>query len=58
MVNSSQGGGTKDTWVLEVLMLGKTAAHIFWMFGYLERCENTARLINASHFVSLTQNKI
>ena len=29
-------------------MLGKTAAHIFWMFRYLERCENTARLINHS----------
>ena len=40
-----------------VLMLGKTAAHIFWMFRYLERCENTARLINASHFISLTQKQ-
>ena len=38
-------------------MLGKTAAHIFWMFRYLERCENTARLINASHFISLTQKQ-
>ena len=40
-----------------VLMLGKTAAHIFWIFRYLERCENTARLINASHFISLTQKQ-
>ena len=40
-----------------VLMLGKTAANIFWMFRYLERCENTARLINASHFISLTQKQ-
>ena len=39
------------------LMLGKTAAHIFWMFRYLERCENTARIINASHFISLTQKQ-
>ncbi len=38
-------------------MLGKTAAHIFWMFRYLERCESTARLINASHFISLTQKQ-
>ena len=38
-------------------MLGKTAARIFWMFRYLERCENTARLINASHFISLTQKQ-
>ena len=38
-------------------MLGKTAAHIFWIFRYLERCENTARLINASHFISLTQKQ-
>ena len=38
-------------------MLGKTAAHIFWIFRYLESCENTARLINASHFISLTQKQ-
>ena len=38
-------------------MLGKTAAHIFWMFRYLERCENTARLINATHIIALTQKQ-
>ena len=40
-----------------VLMLGKTAAHIFWIFRYLERCENTARLINARQYNSLTQKQ-
>jgi len=28
-------------------MLGKTAGGIFWMFRYLERSENTARLVDA-----------
>ncbi len=28
-------------------MLGKTAGGLFWMFRYLERTENTARLIEA-----------
>ena len=28
-------------------MLGKTANGLFWMYRYLERAENTARLIEA-----------
>ena len=28
-------------------MLGKTAGGLFWMFRYLERAENTARLVDA-----------
>ena len=28
-------------------MLGKTAGGLFWMFRYLERSENTVRLLDA-----------
>lgn len=35
-------------------MLGKTAGGLFWMFRYLERSENTARLIEAGFRMSLT----
>jgi uncharacterized alpha-E superfamily protein len=34
VVNSSQGGGTKDTWVLEADMLSRTADHLYWMSRY------------------------
>jgi uncharacterized alpha-E superfamily protein len=37
-------------------MLGKTAGGIFWMFRYLERSENTARLIDAGFRMSLTRS--
>lgn len=36
-------------------MLGKTAGGLFWMFRYLERCENTARLIEAGWRIALTR---
>lgn len=36
-------------------MLGKTAAGVFWMFRYLERAENTARLIDAGFRIALTR---
>lgn len=36
-------------------MLGKTAGGLFWMFRYLERSENTARLIEAGQHIALTQ---
>ena len=38
-------------------MLGKTAGGIFWMFRYLERSENTARLIDAGFRMSLTRSR-
>ena len=38
-------------------MLGKTAGGLFWMFRYLERSENTARLIEAGQHIALTQSK-
>jgi hypothetical protein len=36
-------------------MLGKTAGGLFWMYRYLERSENTARLIEAGFRIALTR---
>lgn len=36
-------------------MLGKTANAIFWMFRYLERAEDTARLLEAGFRMALTR---
>jgi len=36
-------------------MLGRTANSIFWMFRYLERAENTARLLEAGFRMALTR---
>ncbi|MDZ7629133.1 MAG: alpha-E domain-containing protein [Parvularculaceae bacterium] len=36
-------------------MLGRTAAGLFWMFRYLERAENCARLIDAGFRIALTR---
>ena len=36
-------------------MLGRNAAGIYWMFRYLERCENNARLLRAGLRISMTQ---
>jgi len=38
-------------------MLGKTAGALFWMFRYMERCENTARLVEAGFYIALTRSK-
>ena len=53
VVNSSQGGGTKDTWILEksfaeTNMLSRTADHLYWMARYTERAENTARMLDVT----------
>ncbi|KAJ56136.1 hypothetical protein ACMU_10295 [Actibacterium mucosum KCTC 23349] len=37
-------------------MLGKTAGGLFWMFRYLERAENTARLLEAGWHMALTRS--
>jgi uncharacterized alpha-E superfamily protein len=37
-------------------MLGKTAGGLFWMFRYLERAENMARMIDAGLRISLTRS--
>ncbi|MCP5080625.1 MAG: alpha-E domain-containing protein [Alphaproteobacteria bacterium] len=39
-------------------MLGKTAGGLFWMFRYLERSENTARLIEAGFRMALTRSAV
>ncbi|MEX0350967.1 MAG: alpha-E domain-containing protein [Paracoccaceae bacterium] len=37
-------------------MLGKTANGLFWMYRYLERAENTTRLIETGQRISLTRS--
>lgn len=37
-------------------MLGKTAGGVFWMLRYMERSENTARMIDAGLRISLTRS--
>ncbi len=37
-------------------MLGRTAGGLYWMFRYLERSENTARLVETAHRISLTRS--
>jgi len=37
-------------------MLGKTAGGLFWMFRYLERSKNIARLVDAGFRIALTQS--
>lgn len=37
-------------------MLGKTAGGIFWLFRFLERSENTARLVDAGFRLALTRS--
>ena len=39
-------------------MLGRTASGIFWMARYLERAENTARLLDAGFRMALTRNAV
>lgn len=39
-------------------MLGRTANGLFWMFRYLERAENTARLLDAGLRMALTRDLI
>ena len=61
VVNSSQGGGSKDTWVLNTIagrrlrrtrrrhyMLSRVADSLYWMSRYLERAEHMARLVNVN----------
>lgn len=38
-------------------MLGRTASGLFWMMRYLERIENTARLVDAGFRMSLTRSR-
>ncbi len=64
VVNSSQGGGSKDTWVLRATseptkanaMLSRVADSLYWMSRYLERAEHTARLIDVDLQLRLDQS--
>lgn len=38
-------------------MLGRTASGLFWMMRYLERIENTARILDAGFRMSLTRSR-
>lgn len=38
-------------------MLGKTAGGLYWMFRFLERTDNTVRLIEAGFRIALTRSK-
>ena len=37
-------------------MLGKTAGGVYWLFRYMERSENTARLVDAGQRIALTRS--
>lgn len=39
-------------------MLGRTANSLFWMFRYLERSENTARLLDAALRMAITRDVV
>ncbi len=39
-------------------MLGKTAGGLYWMFRYLERSENAARLVDAGFRIALTHSSV
>ena len=72
VVNSSQGGGSKDTWVLAVRgelksasmrssdrrknMLSRVADSLYWMSRYLERAEHTARVLGVQLNLMLEQD--
>ena len=55
VVNSSQGGGSKDTWVLagRGLMLSRIADSLFWIARYIERAEDTARILDVNYYMLL-----
>ena len=56
-MNSSQGGGTKDTWVLEGVTrcLGKPPVACSGCIAIWNALKNTARLIEAGQRIALTR---
>ena len=54
-MNSSQGGGSKDTWILDlpadggrdVALLSRVADRLYWGARYVERAEDTARIVRS-----------
>ena len=54
VVNSSQGGGSKDTWVqTETRVISRVADHCFWFGRYVERAESTARVLQVTRTLAL-----
>ena len=54
VVNSSQGGGSKDTWVLENGTMISPRRRALLLDGrYLERAENTARVLEVNQTLLL-----
>jgi hypothetical protein len=45
VVNSSQGGGTKDTLGAGSLDASRTADNLYWLARYVERAEYLARIL-------------
>ena len=39
-------------------MLGRTANDLFWMSRYIERADNTARILDVKYYVLLPQNEL
>ena len=39
-------------------MLSRTADHLFWMARYMERAENTARMLDVNYQASLMPSKL
>lgn len=37
-------------------MLSRTADHLYWLARYIERAENTARMLDVTHRMSLVPN--
>ena len=58
IVNSSQGGGSKDTWIVDLgrpsgpavmtMLLARVAGRLYWAARYIERGEDTARLVRGA----------
>lgn len=56
-IGQSQSLGTASQTPAGQTMLGRTASGLFWMMRYLERMENTARLVDAGFRMSLTRSR-
>src|SRR5215211_2679333 len=42
----------------ELAMLSRTADHLFWMARYMERAENTARMLDVNYQMSLLPQSV
>ena len=55
VVNSSQGGGSKDTWIVDLtasagddyVLLSRVADRLYWAARYVERAEDIGRMVRA-----------